>query len=107
MGQVMGEQAREGGGGGTPSAMGLHPRGAFEERPPIIQACGDAGAIQARRAPCRFSMREGQAAQEQMRRGAWPRASLAFDPVTCPKLVRACPPFSPDHVSLPREHAGG
>ena len=49
MGQVMGEQAREGGGGGTPSAVGLRPRGAFEERPLIIQACGDARAPQARR----------------------------------------------------------
>ena len=71
MGQVMGEQARAGGGGGTPSAMGLHPRGAFEERPPIIQACGDAGAIQARRASHRFSMKAGRVAQEQMKERAW------------------------------------
>ena len=47
----MGEQARVGGGGGTPSAMGLRSRRAFEGRPLIIQACGDAGAVQARRAP--------------------------------------------------------
>ena len=34
-------------------------------------------------------------------------ARLAFDPMTRPKLVCACLPLSPDHVSLPREHAGG
>ena len=34
-------------------------------------------------------------------------ASLTFDPMTRPKLVCACLPLSPDHVSLPREHAGG
>jgi hypothetical protein len=28
-------------------------------------------------------------------------------PLTRPKLVCACLPFSPDHVSLPREQAGG
>ena len=49
----MGEQARAGGGGGAPSAMGLRSRRAFEGRPLIIQACGDAGAVQARRAPRR------------------------------------------------------
>ena len=32
MGQVMGEQAREGGGGGTPSAMGLRPKGGFRRK---------------------------------------------------------------------------
>ena len=30
--------------------------------------------------------------------GADERASLVFDPVTCPRLVRACPPLSPGHV---------
>ena len=39
--------------------------------------------------------------------GADERASLVFDPVTCPRLVRAFPPLSPGHVSPLREHAGG
>ena len=49
----MGKKARARGGGGTPSAMGLRSRRAFEGRPLIIQACDDAGAVQARRAPRR------------------------------------------------------
>ena len=49
----MREKARARGGGGTPSAMRLRSRRAFEGRPLIIQACGDAGAVQARRAPRR------------------------------------------------------
>ena len=71
MGLVMGEQVGAWGGGGTPSAMGLRLRGAFEEKPLIIQACGDARAIQARRASRRFSMKVGRAAQEQMKERAW------------------------------------
>ena len=65
MGLVMGEQVGSWGGGGTPSAMGLRLKRAFEEKLLIIQACGDAGAIQACRASRRFSMKEGRAAQEQ------------------------------------------
>ena len=30
--------------------------------------------------------------------GADERVSLVFDSVTCPRLVRACPPLSPGHV---------
>ena len=71
MGLVMGEQVGAWGEGGTPSAMGLRSRGAFEEEPLIIQACSDAGAIQARRASRRFSMKVGRAAQEQMKARAW------------------------------------
>ena len=71
MGLVMGEQVGAWGEGGTPSAMGLRSRGAFGEEPLIIQAYGDAGAIQARRAYRRFSMKVGRVAQEQMRERAW------------------------------------
>ena len=38
----MGEQAGAGGGGGTPSTMWLRSRGAFDERPSIVQTRGDA-----------------------------------------------------------------
>ena len=58
------------GGGGTPSAMGLHSIRAFEGRPLIIQVCGDAGAVQARRAPRRSSVEEERATQEQTEQGA-------------------------------------
>ena len=62
MGLVMGEQVGAWGGGGMPSAMGLRSRGAFGEESLIIQAYGDAGAIQACRAYRRFSMKVGRVA---------------------------------------------